>query len=174
MSALTDIYSKWTQAANEGETTAAILYDLSAAFDCVDSAVLCRKLKHYGFSAKATEWFRSYLTKQKQVTSVGSTMSRTADVLMGSPQGSLLLPVIFIILMGDIDLWTEHSFTFGFADDTSSSCSGDDFEEVLNNLEQDAEHILLFMASNCLVMNPEKTGFLVHRPNLQEFPPIHH
>ena len=36
---------------------------------------------------------------------------------------------------------------------------------VLKKLSKDANNILTFMASNKLVVNPQKTGFLVHRPD---------
>ena len=57
--------------------------------------------------------------------------------------------------------WTKHSSIYTYADDTSTSCQGENEEEVINMLEEDAEEILKFMASNELVANPTKTVFMM-------------
>ena len=51
----------------------------------------------------------------------------------------------------------------GYADDTVSSVSDACEESIIRKLEADAGRILRFMASNYLVANPQKTGFLLIR-----------
>ena len=41
-----------------------ILYDLSAAFDCVSHDTLIGKMKLYGFDANSIKWLESYLDNQ--------------------------------------------------------------------------------------------------------------
>ena len=41
--------------------TGVLLWDLSAAFDCLDSEILYKKLKFYGFTDLTIEWFNSFL-----------------------------------------------------------------------------------------------------------------
>ena len=47
--ALISLYDLWLQAADDGKLTAALLLDLSAAFDLVDHVLLIGKLRLYGF-----------------------------------------------------------------------------------------------------------------------------
>ena len=55
---LTDL---WLQTADNGKLTAALLLDLSAAFDLVDHQVLIGKLRLYGLDETSLKWFTSYL-----------------------------------------------------------------------------------------------------------------
>ena len=69
--------------------------------------------------------------------------------------------MIFTIYCADIEEWVKNSKMTNYADDTSSSCSGKDEDEVIGKLEEDAIEILSFMASNGLVANPSKTEFMI-------------
>ena len=88
-----------------------ILYDLSAAFDTVMPKVIIEKLKVYGFDYMARRWMESYLTGRSQITMVGGKLSKAVDLCYGTPQGSRLSPLLFIILMADLDLWTTRQVT---------------------------------------------------------------
>jgi len=60
-----------------------------------------------------------------------------------------------------MELWTRHANIRGYADDTASSVSATTEDEVITKLEEDADQILRYMASNYLVANAKKTGFLL-------------
>ena len=60
-----------------------------------------------------------------------------------------------------MEQWLKHSSAFTYADDTSSSVTGKTIEEVKAKLEEDAEQVLKFMASNGLVANPSKTTLMI-------------
>ena len=60
--------------------TAALLLDLSAAFDVVNHEILLDKLKLYNFSPKTIAWFRSYLEGRKQVVVVESKTSDPKEI----------------------------------------------------------------------------------------------
>ena len=61
------MYDFWIKGAENTELSAALLLDLSAAFDVVDHFILLEKLKLYNFSPKTVRWFKSYLENKKQV-----------------------------------------------------------------------------------------------------------
>ena len=43
MTAWSDIQRQWCQNSDEKKLTGVLLWDLSAAFDCLDPAILCQK-----------------------------------------------------------------------------------------------------------------------------------
>ena len=63
-------------------------------------------------------WMYSFLRDRTQSVMVDGHASAPAPVLSGVPQGSVLGPIIFLILLGDIDDDVTNSFISRFADDT--------------------------------------------------------
>ena len=88
---------------------------------------------------------------------------QSMKLVSGVPQGGILLPIIFIIYGADMEEWiTLYTLTiYTYTDDTSSSCQDRVEQVVIKQLEEDAESILEFMASNGLVANPSKTVFMM-------------
>ena len=156
MTALTAIQQEWANNTAEKFITGVLLWDLSAAFDTLDSNILCKKLKIYGFDKLACAWFRSFLTGRSQRVKIGRTLSNPRELQSGVPQGGILSPIIFVIYGADMELWLKHSSALTYADDTSSSVRAKLLSEVTQMLEEDAENVLNFMASNGLVANPKK------------------
>jgi hypothetical protein len=92
---------------------------------------------------------------------IGEKISDAVELDSGVPQGGILSPVLFIIFVSDMEDWVTHSEVFTYADDTSTDTSSRNVSEVIQCLEEDAEKILQYMASNGLVANPEKTVFML-------------
>ena len=78
--AITQLYDYWIRHAESTELSAALLLDLSAAFDVVDHMILLDKLRLYNFSETSVAWFKSYLENRKQVVLVESRLSDLKDV----------------------------------------------------------------------------------------------
>ena len=74
-----------------------IFLDLSKAFDCLSHDLLIAKLEAYGFDKSALKLIYDYLRGRKQRTKVGGSYSR--DLFNGVPQGSILGPLLFTILI---------------------------------------------------------------------------
>ena len=84
---------------DNGKVTVAIFVDLKKAFDTVDHAILLSKLNDNGVRELELKWFESYLSGRKQATKIDGTTSDFANVSVGVPQGSILAPLLFIILL---------------------------------------------------------------------------
>ena len=65
----------WRQALDKNLYTAAILMDLSKAFDCLPHNILLEKLSAYGLSSNSVHLFSSYLSNRKQQIKIGNIMS---------------------------------------------------------------------------------------------------
>ena len=137
-----------------------ILYDLSAAFDTVPHQILMEKLRLYGFCQLAMKWIESYLSNRKQFVEISGKRSSNQEIDFGTPQGSRLSPLLFIILMADLDLWTDNSTLSNFADDTQSIVVRDNRKNLLETAASEANNVINFFKSNGLVNNADKAAVL--------------
>ena len=64
------------------------------------------------------KWFKSYLADRSQYVIGDGVKSETKSVECGDPQGSILGPLFFIILMNDICNVSDLMFAIMYADDT--------------------------------------------------------
>ena len=83
------------------------------------------------------------------------------ELVSGVPQGGILSPIVFTLYTSDMELWLKHSGLFNFADDTTTDSKGKVKADIKKKLEEDANTVLSFMASNGLVANQSKTEFLL-------------
>ena len=134
--------------------------DLSKAFDSVDHGILLTKLPWYGIDD--VTWFRSYLSDRRQIVRGGRT---TLPVTCGVPQGSIIGPIIFILMTSDLPAHLTHGTLISYADDTlhidSSFPTASSLTELQIRLELTMRELNAWFTSNSLKMNSNKTDFLV-------------
>lgn len=116
-----------------------IYLDFAKAFDKVDHFILCNKLKEKRIGGSVGAWLYNFLSNRTLQVSANGALSKPAPVLSGVPQGTVLGPVLFIIMISDIDSDIHKSFISLFADDSRVSAISDSqedhetFQNELNN-----------------------------------------
>ena len=86
-----------------GGTSAALLTDLSKAFDCLPYDLLIAKLHAYGI--KKENLLFSCLKNRKQRVRLNNTFSEWIEILFDVPQGFVLGPLLFNIFLCDLFLF---------------------------------------------------------------------
>ena len=82
----------------ENKFTLGVFIDLSKAFDTVNHDILLTKLSNYGIQNINLKWFTSYLSQRKQYISSNQDKTDALNITCGVPQGSILGPLLFLIL----------------------------------------------------------------------------
>ena len=158
----------------EGLYTVAMFLDLSKAFDTLEHTVLLNKLDKYGIRGVALDWFKDYLTNKKvrtkcNIASTGKVeYSDYRELNYGTPQGSCLGPLIFIIFTNDIHKQLHHSRSLLFADDTTVYKSHRNLQYLTWCIEDDMRRIITWFRINKLTLNLEKTVCLLFQKQGQE------
>ena len=146
--------------------TAVLYLDLSKAFDTLEPSVLYHKLERYGIRGICLDWFRSYLTNRKLRSKCklnnGIEYSDWYDVEYGTPQGSCLGPLLFLIFCNDLYVNLEFLECIQFADDTTLYFGHKNKNFVLCCLEH--EIISDWFRANKLTLNVDKTVFMLFHP----------
>ena len=150
------IIEDWKQALDDNKYIAAILMDLSKAFDCLPHELRLLKLKTYGLSDSAVKLIQSYLSNREQCVKLGSVKSDFRSILKGVPQGSILGPVLFNIFINDIFHFIEHCKLHNYADDNTVSCSDPVLENVVYKFIQDSLILIKWFLDNQMKANPGK------------------
>ena len=140
---------------------AAVLTDLSKAFDCICHDLLIAKLNAPGLERNAQKLVYDYLSNRSQKTKVGSSFSTYLDFVYGVPQGSILWSLLFDIDLCDLFFENYSSDFANFADDTTPYECGHSFNEIINNLETTTEKVFEWFIFDSLKASTSKCHFFV-------------
>ena len=157
--ALLQMYDRWVRAAAAGTVSGVILLDLSAAFDLVDSDILCEKLSIYGVDRSLLAWIQSYLTGRYQAVWSDHVFSDFLPHSIGVPQGSNLGPLFFLIFYNDLLSSLDCSIE-AYADDSTMVATGESVEDISDILTRNCDSVVSWMGSNKLKINADKTHLL--------------
>ena len=96
--ALMDLVDNITKNIDGGNYSIGFFLDLSKAFDTIDHTILLDKLRRHGIRGVTLNWFKHYLNDRTQFMSYNDATSVSMKVTCGVPQGSILGPLLFILV----------------------------------------------------------------------------
>ena len=161
LSQLLSHYNSIIESLEEGKVVDVVYLDFSKAFDTVDRYVLAKHMKAAGINGKAALWIFQFLSGRTQQVISNSTISAPAEVKSGVPQGTVLGPQLFLLMINSI---TEEELTSRlglFADDTRVSnaiATNDDIEK----LQEDLNTIFDWKTHNNMRFNSDKFDLVRH------------
>ena len=155
----------WVAAKSKGEFVGVIAFDLSAAFDTIESTQFIKKLKNAGVHGRPLDWFKSYMTGRSQSVLWNDFFSDSCPLTHGVPQGSILGPLLFLLMIADLPNSVIGDLTRASMMSYADDCTIYVRSKTLDILKSDIEFLSGKMISYCrktgLVLNNEKTQLLV-------------
>ena len=139
---------------------AALLTDLSKAFDCLPHDLLIAKLHAYGFDTPSLKLIHSYLTERYQRVKINNSFSEYHLIKYGVPQGSILGPVLFNIFLCDLFLIVDDIDIASYADDNTPYCTSNIRDDVKVTLKAALIKVLQWFYNNGMKANIDKCHFL--------------
>jgi hypothetical protein len=150
---------------DNGQITALVLLDLSAAFDTVDHTTLIEVLhRRFAVNGQPLIWFQSYLSDRTQTFSTSCSQSAPINVDCSVPQGSVLGPLEFISYTENISEIFESNKVIHhlFADDKQllKSSGIQDINNVQQLLISCISDVRDWCSSRRLQLNATKTELI--------------
>ena len=138
------------------DTTVDMIYlDFAKSFDKIAHGVLLYKLKDLGITGKLGIWFFHFLTNRTHYVRIPGGLSKDRPVLSGVPQGTVLGPLLFLIMISDINKGTTSYKLVSFADDTrvySNIAEEDDCDNLQYDLNSTQLLARLFITTCSLTL----------------------
>lgn len=84
------------------EAVVAVFFDIEKAYDMMWKEGLLIKLRTMGFNGRMFNWVREFLTGRSIIVKINGVLSQRYDTENGIPQGSIVSPMLFAIMINGI------------------------------------------------------------------------
>ena len=148
--ALVNALYKWDKLK---QSVGIVTFDYTAAFDTLDFHVIKEKLIKIGADDNTIKWFMCYLDHGRQRVNWNGSVSALLLVNWGVRQGSILGPVIYIIVTSDTPSILGENM-LAYADDTSI------WDPSVHELTKCGQKLIQYSHNIGLVLNPSKTQYM--------------
>jgi hypothetical protein len=146
------------QALDKSHHAAVIFFDIKSAFDSVWQDGLIYKMKDFRLPDYLIHWTISFLYKNTAQIELENQLSRPFEHNSGTPQGSPISPLLYIIFTADSMNATPFGVDYGlYADDTAIFTSSNTTSRVRDRLQESIEGFEKWCASWKLIIQPSKT-----------------
>ena len=158
-------------------------FDISRAYDQVWHAKLLQKLNKIGISGNMYNYIRSFLSdRSMQVRWKGAT-STTKGVSMGVPQGSVIAPLLFNIMVHDVDTAVKGKVVLTmYADDLAIwtdthirrlHINSSWVKQSMKLFQEAVDGVVHFMQVNGFALSSQKTVFVPFHTNTSQNTEVH-
>ena len=168
--ALTFAYNRIVKFLDSPGAVRVISIDFSKAFDKVTHKEILDALVRFEIPFFAVKWIASFLSGRQQCVRVGTDFSQWSPVSSGVPQGSVLGPILFCLVVDSIRTAHSNSMCIKYADDITIlhfvRSNNDDHAQIeWNNIAEWASfHHLPINLNKCFVMDIVTKKCITLRP----------
>ena len=153
--------------------TVLVFFDLKSAFDLVDHIYLLKTLAEIGIGGNMLSFLISFLTDRKIQVLLEDKFSEIYEINCGVPQGSILSPLLFILLLTTlpVNIWPVSSKEL--ADDIVFSVTADTIQLADMYMQDAIDRFSTWCKNLKLIINIQKTKCMCFTTKKDEnFDPI--
>ena len=138
--------------------TTAVFIDLNKAFDRLDQHILLTKLQKLNITGNIYRYIHSFLNDRTATIKLKNRLYDNFNLYSGSPQGSIISPTLFLLLLSDFPLPSnQHILVSLFADDIAIWCISESLYNIVIWLQPYLDVLSVYFYENKLVISQEKT-----------------
>ena len=136
--------------------------DIRKAFDSVNHTILTERLAAYKFSNSSLQLFKSYLNGRRQAVPNDKGLSELKTVYAGFSQGSILGPILFLLLIINLSLFLNYFNSDFFADDATIHTNSKILKKNIEEKHQsDTDSAKLWCKQNKMHIEFNKTTYMI-------------
>ena len=163
-----DLTGNILESFNRNHYTLGLFLDMSKAFDSIDHSTLLKKMEFYGIRGTVLSWFKSYLKDRQIRVKFKNNLSDCYFMRYGTPQGSVLGPLLYLILSNDLVKCLKFCNCVVFADDTTLFASGGNLKFLFKKVNDDLQRLSEWFYNNSLTINVDKSMYVLFRRKQKE------
>ena len=143
---------------NGPHCTQAVFLDITAAFDRVQKPALLYKIHQLGIRGHMAKFISNFLSNRTAEVRCGATTSGVYGQDQGLPQGAVLSPTLFLIMINDVfeDKIPRLNYSL-FADDLAIWAGGRHLHQTVEIVQDGLDHISAWCQKWGFTLSAEKS-----------------
>ena len=159
--ALSLIHDQIKYALSTKQTCVLCFLDLESAFDSVWHEGLLYKLKQLEVPNYLLKWLYNYFEDRKIKVRLGASYSSERNLEAGVPQGAVLSPILFNVMLSDLPE-DENVKVISYADDITLISTDKSIHTARNYMQSYLNNITKWLNNWKLKTNPQKSSFQIY------------
>ena len=143
----------------------AVFMDIEGAFDTVKHNTLITTLKIAGINGRMLRWICDFLRDRTFHVRMEGAVSETKSTNQGIPQGSVISPTLFNVLMSSIGRECKYGNISIYADDIALWKAGMNAKITQKFIQMDIDKILVWIKEHNMKISNEKTKYVIFKTN---------
>ena len=145
----------------------ATFFDIKGAYDTVWHGRLLQKIRKIGIEGRLYNFIHTFLQNRTLTVRVGQSVSKKHHIDMGVPQGSIVAPTLFNIMLHDIRKVTlKDKHISMYADDIATwtlapKARSPNTPKVLRQHQEKTDNIINYLYENGFTLSTEKCEFML-------------
>ena len=146
---------------NHGKYTIGVFLDFTKAYDMMWVEGLLHKIINLGIGGKMFHWIKQFLTNRTFQVKIGEALSQSHHIKNGTPQGSVISPILFLLMINDLPETTDDTKKAIFADDTAIWKTGSDLQDTIKSTQTNLTNIREWCKEWGFILSKDKTVAII-------------
>lgn len=143
------------------EYVAVVFLDLEKAYNTLWRKGIIYKCYKLGCKGNMLKWICTFLENRTCEVKINGQYSGKYVLEKGTPQGSVVSPILFNIMLHDLIIREPHVKLSIYADDIALWCSGTNLENVQQKMQRSLDEISVFCSKWNLKLSSQKSAVMV-------------